>query len=131
MRRVVLQRATIGDRNVWTFAQAMQVPQTDCMGKNAVWRHISPLLIRDEIPFEKDDIIDITGGAMFPWWLWVANLGQRTREVIGEGIQAVHLSRTLRHEVVFKFSRVDNTQVFLLLGCRQSSESSEVYTRYR
>ena len=55
------------------------------MGKEAVWHQISALLKQDAIPRE-DNVIDITDGAIFPWWLWVSNLGNRTPDIIGEGI---------------------------------------------
>ena len=88
------------------------------------------MLEKDAIPRE-DEFIDITDGAIFPWWLWVSNLGHRTRDVIGEGIKEVYLSRTLEQEVVFNFIRVDNTTASLLLGFRERFDASEVYTRKR
>ena len=96
------------------------------MGKEAVWHRISPLLKQDAIPRE-DNVIDITDGAIFPWWLWVSNLGNRTHDIIGEGIREVHLSRTQEQEVVFNSIRVDNTTASLLLGLRKYRDHSEVY----
>ena len=99
-------------------------------GNNAAWEKISALLYRDVIP-QEDEYIDITEETIIPWRLWVSNLGNRTSEIIGEGIKAVHLSRTQEHEVRFNFIRVDNTQASLLLGCRERFDASEVYTRSR
>ena len=96
------------------------------MGKEAVWHQISALLEQDAIPRE-DNVIDITDAAIFPWWLWVSNLGNRTPDIIGEGIREVHLSRTQEQEVVFNFIRVDNTTASLLLGLRKYRDHSEVY----
>ena len=96
------------------------------MGKQAVWHQISASLKQDAIPRE-DNVIDITDGAIFPWWLWVSNLGNRTHDIIGEGIREVHLSRTQEQEVVFNFIRVDNTTASLLLGLRKYRDHSEVY----
>ena len=72
--------------------------------------------MQDAIPRE-DNVIDITDGAIFPWWLWVSNLGNRTPDIIGEGIREVHLSRTQEQEVVFNFIRVDNTTVLCSSVC--------------
>ena len=100
------------------------------MGKNAVWQKISDLLSEDTIPRE-DGFIDITDGAIIPWWLWTCNLGNRTRYIIGEGITTVLVNRASEQEVVFIFIRVDNTNSFLRLGCRVRGGSSEVYTKDR
>ena len=115
-----IQWTTIGQDNVWTITRSGLVPQIDRIGKDAVWQQISALLGQNAIP-PVDEFVDITDGTIIRWWLWVCNLGQRTRDVIGEGIQEVHLSRTLAQEVVFKFVRVDNTETSLLLGLRMSS----------
>ena len=122
-----IQWTTLGQGNAWTITQSTLVPQTDRIGKDAVWQQISALLDQDAIPRE-EEFIDITDGAIIPWWLWASNLGNRTRDVIGEGIKEVYLSRTLEHEVVFNFIRVDNTTASLLLGIR---EHSGVYVRSR
>lgn len=110
-----MQWTTIGQGNVWTIARFALVPQQDRMGKHAVWQKISALLTRRAIPRGVGSI-DITDGELIPWWLWVSNLGHRTRHVIGEGIEEVHLSQTLAQEVVFHFIRVDNTKASLLIG---------------
>ena len=68
----------------------------------------------------EDNVIDITDGTIFPWWLWVSNLGNRTHDIIGEGIREVHLNRIEDQKVVFNFIHVDNTRVSLLLGPRYS-----------
>ena len=112
-----IQWTTLGQGNAWTITQSTLVPQTDRMGKDAVWQQISALLEQDAIPRE-DEFIDITNGAIIPWWLWASNLGHRTRDVIGEGIKEIHLSRILEHEVVFNFIRADNTTASLLFGIR-------------
>ena len=101
-----------------------------CTISTALWHLISALLSRDAIPRE-DGFIDITDGAIFPWWLWASNLGDRTRNVIGEGIQEVHLGRTQEYEVVFNFIRVDNTTASLLRGIRDHFGASIMYTRSR
>ena len=75
------------------------------------------------------DGVDITDGKVITWWLWVSNLGQITLEVIGNGIQQVFLSRTRELEVVFKFLRVDNTEVSVFVGLRQFARGSSVYVR--
>ena len=120
------QWTTFGQGNVWTIAHAALVPQTDRMGKQAVWHQIAALL-KEDTSLGKDGLIDITRDTTLPWWLWASNLGQRTRDVIGEGIRQVHLSRTGENEVLFKCMRVDDTTVPLLLGLH----GSRVYTRYR
>ena len=125
-----IQWTTLGQGNAWSITQSTLVPQTDRMGKEAVWQQISALLEQDAIP-RYDEFIDITAGAIFPWWLWASNLGHHTRDVIGEGIIEVHLSRTLEHEVIFNFVRADNTTVSMVLGIRKHSDADVVYTRMR
>ena len=83
---------------------------------------------QDAIP-RWDDTVDITDGTLIPWWLWVSNLGQRTLDVIGNGIRQVLLSRTLEQEVLFKFVRVDNTEASVFLGLRELAGASIVYVR--
>ena len=125
-----IQWTTLSQGNVWTITQSTLVPQTDRMGKAAVWQQVSALLEKNAIPRE-DEFIDITDGAIFPWWLWASNLGHRTRDVIGEGIKEVHLSRTLAYEVVFNFARMDNTTASLLLGIREHFGANRVYANSR
>ena len=98
---------------------------------NAAWEKISSLLYRNVIPSE-NKYIDITDGSIpggiFPWWLWISNLGNRSSEVRGKGIKEVYLSRTQAYEVLFIFIRHDNTQYCLFLGCDPRSVRTEVYT---
>ena len=122
------QWTRISDDNVWTISRSRLVPQTDRVGKNAVWQQISPLLMQDEIP-ARPDSVDITDGILLPWWLWVSNLGQRTLDVIDNGIRQVLLSRTSEQEVLFTFVRVDDTEASVFLGVRKLAGASIVYVR--
>ena len=122
------QWSTISDDNIWTISHSELVPQTDRVGKNAVWQQISRLLMQNAIP-AFPDAVDITDGKVFTWWLWISNLGHRTFDVIGNGIRQVRLSRTLEQEVVFKCLRVDNTEASVLLGLLVPHGASFVYVR--
>ena len=84
--------------------------------------------MQDVIP-DLPNAVDITNGALIPWWLWISNLGQRTLDVIGNGVRQVLLSRTLEREVLFKFVRVDNTEASVFLGLRELAGASSVYVR--
>ena len=101
-----IQWNTFGQGTAWTFIQAKLVPQTDRMGKNAVWEKIAALLNRNaqDCSVTDSNTWNITDGRIFPWWLWVSNLRNRTSQVIGEGIKEVYLTQTQEHEVLFNFN---------------------------
>ena len=122
------QWSTISDDNIWTISHSELVPQTDRVGKNAVWQQISRLLMQNAIP-DLPDAVDITDGKVITWWLWISNLGYQTVDVIGNGIGQVHLNRTRDQEVVFKCLRVDNTEASVFLGLRDRDGASFVYVR--
>ena len=68
-------------------------------------------------------VMTFQGGAQStPCWLWICNLGQHTRFVIGAGVRAAHLTMDTNHEAVFKFTRTDATECVVKLACMRRGE---------
>ena len=116
---------TVNNENPWTLQRARHVPQGDRMGKDTMWERVAALL-RDMGHAWVNDL-DITDGAVIPWWLWVGNLGHHTDAIIGEGIVRAFLSRRQKAEVVFTFIHGDNSYTYVTLGQRLDGQ---LYTCY-
>ena len=70
--------------NPMTFKAAMQIPMKDKMGKAEAWRQLS----------QRDDaLIDVTEHDTFKWWLFLSNLGPKTRQAFGSGITSVQIHK--------------------------------------
>ena len=67
----------------FSYKDARDVPQTDRIGKNEAWA------VLENLPLGR---LDSSADATFKWWLWLANLGPHTRDVIGNGIVALELT---------------------------------------
>ena len=78
------------------------IPQSDRIGKEAAYAMLSQLEV-DWLPTDSDSI--------FPWCLFVANLGHKTEEVIGCGIIAAELSSIDPSGVRLKFTRQDRSEI--------------------
>ena len=97
-------------QNRWTSLPAMPfnmeavltIPQSDRIGKEAAYAMLSQLSA-GSLPTNSDSI--------FPWWLFLANLGHKTEEVIGDGIVAAELSGFESDGVQLKFTRLDQSEI--------------------
>ena len=70
--------------NPMTFEAAMQIPMQDRMGKAEAWRQLS----------QRDDALtDVTEHGTFKWWLFLSNLGGKTKTVFGSGITSVQIHK--------------------------------------
>ena len=56
---------------------------------------------------------------MFPWTLWLANLGQYSNAILGNGIRRVQLSLDDEPEIMLRLTRADETEVHLFVTHRQ------------
>ena len=103
----------------WIFSpdRAKLVPQSDRLGKANVWQALQRIP-RELIPdIGSGAWLDITCGKHLRWWLWICNLGNHTRTVIGAGIHTAHLAMRVNHEAMFKFTRIDGSEcAFTLRG---------------
>ena len=114
---------TAGASGVFTAARA--VPQIDRLGKEEIWQTIQSLiaqgLIANEPPSQTARTfapsLDITDGNLLCWWLWICNLGQHTRTVIGTGVRSAHIAMPTGDEAVFKFGRADGSECLVRLRC--------------
>ena len=79
------------------------IPQTDRIGKEEAYATLSQLSA-GRLPTDSD--------SNFPWWLFVANLGSKTQEVIGCGITAAELLPSIGPTGVrLKFTRIDQSEI--------------------
>jgi hypothetical protein len=94
----------------FTAAQAHTVPQGDRIGKQKVWQWVQST---DFGP--SGDDLDITSGAAFTWWLWVATLEQSHGNVVGAGILSATVTTDGHSWAQFRFTRCDDTGCLVLL----------------
>ena len=78
-----LQWLQFPETGIFTQTYAAQVPQTDRIGN----RRALDILRGLSLPQDRD----LTDGSKFLWWLWVANLGPRLSQVVGDGIALAKL----------------------------------------
>ena len=96
-----------------TWERAQTTPQVDRLGKNAVWKNIQGVWQAS------GDDLDITDGTILRWWLWIGNLGEHSRDVIGPGVTGARVSMTDDGKsATFTFDRTDasSRQVVLSRG---------------
>ena len=118
---------TAGYKGIFTAARAKTVPQTDRLGKGAVWITVQTLMAQNLIPNKADGAwLDITDGQMLKWWLWVSNLGPYMLRVIGTGVRKAYVAVNTQHEVVFKFVRASAEDPFCILRLRRHGRSGEL-----
>ena len=91
--------------------RANSVPQTDKMGKEAVWQKVRVLRTHGLLDVE----LNVTDGTRLMWWLWICNLAGQTHRVIGSGVHSAHVSMRNEHEARFRFGRMDGTESVVLL----------------
>ena len=96
----------------FTYDYCSTIPQGDKIGKKDAYR----LLL--QVPVGP---LPITEDASFKWWLFVCNLGQKTREVIGPGLTAATLEHKSQiwdplNSIGLLFTRIDGTSVQLLVS---------------
>ena len=116
--------------STFTSERAALVPQGDRLNKNLVWKTVEQLLDEKSIPDEQSGSkMDLTDGQVLRWWLWICNLGNLTREVIGAGVVKAHLAMNGSDEAVFTFTRADDTECTVRLYChrRGKGRDLEVY----
>ena len=102
-------------RNRWVSIPAVPfdmdavatIPQSDRLGKAAAFASLSQLSV-GELPTSSD--------ATFQWWLFLANLGDKTQKVIGEGIVAAELSSIEPDAVLLKFTRLDQSEIQICIS---------------
>ena len=69
--------------------------------------------------------LDSSADATFKWWLWLANLGPHTRDVIGNGVVALELTANRSTEKHLLCVRGDgSTSKFALTLCTRANGST-------
>ena len=99
---------------VLTWELAEQIPQNHRIGRTAMFRKLQAL--PSEYPLELTNAtLDV-----FPWWLWIPNIGTVRDEVIGSGIERIALVETTRNRrtdaitsAQFVIQRTDQTALLL------------------
>ena len=99
------------------------------MGKLRAWQLLDALRrehlaqpSRDEQP----TVLNLTDDRLFPWKLWLCNLGYFTRDLIGTGISAIHLPLHPAPTFIF-VTRSDGTNATLSLAHRTHRDGTHSY----
>ena len=101
----VFEWSMLPSNNIFTGADAKRVPTIDRIGKKRAWEMLYHL--PETFP------LDITTGTHFKWWLWVANLADRTHEVIGDGIASAVVTMCDCSRASFTFTHVDGSECYV------------------
>ena len=111
----------VSPTGIWDLDRDQLVPQTDHLSKERVWQ-----AIQNE-PRMSDTALDITNGGILQRWLWVGNLGNNSRAVIGDGITRARVSMDQDgRKATFTFHRTDGTDINVLL---YTDEHEKLHTR--
>lgn len=91
----------------FTYELGSTIAKIDQIGKQEAVHHLqnAPL---GQLP--------ITADAPFKWWLFVCNLGKKTREVFGPGIIAASLEEKTRNHAQLIFTRCDHTEITVAIN---------------
>jgi hypothetical protein len=111
-----------GAAGIFSSDRAKLVPQIDRLSKAQVWQAVQLIPERLMPDVRSKPGLDITCGQHILWWLWICNLGQHTKFVIGAGVHAAHLTMDTNHEAVFKFTRTDATECVVKLARMRQGE---------
>ena len=77
------------------------------MGKRADWAAMETLPLGQ---------LDDSENAQFKWWLWLANLGPLTKDVLGTGAVALRTTKRTAHEVHLLCTRADDSFIEFALS---------------
>ena len=111
---------------IFSSDRAKLVPQIDKLGKSDIWQAVQRIP-RELIPdIQSGAWLDITCGRHLLWWLWICNLGNHTRTVIGAGVHIAHVAMNTDHEAVFKFTRIDGTDCVVRLVCMHQGHGRQL-----
>ena len=90
----------------FSYMDALKVPQTDRLGRRAAWAALQNL---------PPGRLDSQQGAWFKWWLWLANLGPYTQQVLQNGVVALDLTSSDPAEKRLTCVRADGSSIDLIL----------------
>ena len=111
-----------GAAGIFDSDRAKLVRQSDRLGKAEIWGAVQRIP-QGLIPHVQSGAwLDITCGKYIVWWLWICNLGNHTRSVIGAGVRDAHMAMNTNDEAVFKFSRIDGTEYVVKLSCMRRGQ---------
>ena len=111
-----------GAAGIFSSDRAKLVPQIDRLSKADIWQAVQRIPQRLIPDVRSRAGLDITCGQHILWWLWICNLGNHTRFVIGAGVRAAHLTMDTNNEAVFKFTRIDGTECVVKLACMRRGQ---------
>ncbi len=116
----------------FTATEAQLIPQSDRMGKAEAWRLMDTLRDAQSGAQSTDaalpDALDLTDGTLFPWRLWLCNLGHLTDEAVGCGIVRVMLRLDRRVTISLMLFRADGSSCALELMRRDHPRGGVRYT---
>ena len=91
--RLQLASGTRGQWKIFAYEHACRIPQTDKLGKEQAFRTIQ------------------TDPEQFQWWLFAANLGPHTAQVIGDGLTSSSLVERSDTYALLRFQRHDGSTI--------------------
>ena len=116
----------------FTASEAPLVPQSDRMGKARAWELLHRLrktqLGSSSSATEHTGALDLTDGALFPWRVWLCNLGHRTNEAVGDGLVRVMLQMGQGVTITRMLSRADGSSCTLACMRRNHSDGGHSYS---
>ena len=89
------------------YAHACTVPATDRLSKKTAWAELEIL---------PGGYLDADPDAKFKWWLWLSNLGNESREVLGNGVVAAFIRRQGYYVKHIICTRADGSEVTVELS---------------
>ena len=94
----------------FTYAHAKKVPQTDRLGTRIAWAELESLPIGH---------LDSGPNATFKWWLWLANLGKISRNVLHIGVVGARLSFSQDNVKRVTCIRIDGSTIVVQLSLQR------------
>ena len=89
-------------------------------------RSATPSTLAQPSSAAQPSLVNLDGG-QFPWRLWLCNLGNLTRDLLGTGISAVHLQLNQGPTIRLQLTRSDDTAAELALAQRTFKDSTHAY----
>ena len=94
---------------MFPYAHSCTAPQTDRLSKKTAWAELESL---------PDGYLDAGPDAKSKWWLWLPELGNESREVLGTGVASASLRRRGHYVKHVVCTRAGGTEVTVELSLR-------------
>ena len=94
----------------------MQIPTNDKTSKAETWCRLSK---------REHDCIDVTEHDPFKWWMFLSDLGDKTKEAFGDGITSVQVHKQ-EDRIALRTEHTDSSVQWVILSKQQNTYKTQI-----